>query len=228
MLKFGDGNYVKIGEWEVDDKLSFYAKNGFNFSGSGLFVNNGSISSVIGISAGSGNNRPGNPRIVLHQRWDIPHAYVYYNQNLYFHADGSTYNPLVLEYNGSVGIGFPEGYTSGKTHTGGYKLAVNGSVHAKSIDVDMIGWPDYVFKQDYKLISLNELESFIATNKHLPGIPSQIDIESKGKINLGETQALLLQKIEELTLYLIEIKKENEILKKDIEQLQEKMKKNEK
>ena len=67
MLKFGDGNYVKIGEWEVDDKLSFYAKNGFNFSGSGLFVNNGSISSVIGISAGSGNNRPGNPRIVLHQ-----------------------------------------------------------------------------------------------------------------------------------------------------------------
>ena len=92
----------------------------------------------------------------------------------------------------------------------------------------MIGWPDYVFKQDYKLISLNELESFIATNKHLPGIPSQIDIESKGKINLGETQALLLQKIEELTLYLIEIKKENEILKKDIEQLQEKMKKNEK
>jgi hypothetical protein len=65
------------------------------------------------------------------------------------------------------------------------------------------GWSDYVFNDDYKLRSLSSLESFIKQNKHLPEVPSAKEVEEKG-ISVGDNQALLLKKIEELTLYVIE------------------------
>nr|WP_319571004.1 hypothetical protein [uncultured Draconibacterium sp.] len=99
------------------------------------------------------------------------------------------------------------------------ELAVNGTIHAQEIKVDMTGWSDFVFKNDYDLKSLDETEQFISRNGHLPDIPNEKEVEKDG-INLGEMDAKLLQKIEELTLYLIEqnkriekIEKENEILK---------------
>lgn len=114
---------------------------------------------------------------------------------------------------GSVGIGTA-------TPDASYKLSVNGKIRAKEIKVES-SWADFVFEPDYKLRSLSEVEMFIKLNKHLPEIPSAKEVENNG-IAVGEMNAKLLQKIEELTLYLIEMKKENEelkSLKNEVEQL---------
>ncbi|MCO6461145.1 MAG: hypothetical protein J5I59_07060 [Saprospiraceae bacterium] len=178
--------------------------------------------STICLSDGTGNVM-GKPRLILHQRNDIPHAFIYFNQNLYFISDGEGSNsPLVLQYDGSVGIGFPSSYTSGTNHTNGYKLAVNGSMHSKSLDIDMQNWPDFVFEPNYKLRTLKEVEIFINEYGHLPEIPCSVDVEKEG-INVGEIQSKLLQKIEELTLYIIEIDKKNIILENKIMVLENKL-----
>lgn len=73
-------------------------------------------------------------------------------------------------------------------------------------------WPDYVFKKDYELMPLNQVEEFISTNNHLPGIPSAQQVGTEG-VNLLEMNIKLLQKVEELTLYIINQQKEIENLK---------------
>jgi hypothetical protein len=95
--------------------------------------------------------------------------------------------------NGNVGIG-----TTNPTH----KLAVNGTIKAKEVIVETTGWSDYVFADDYALAPLSEVETHIKTNKHLPGIPSAAQISEQG-ISVGDMQAKLLAKIEELTLHQI-------------------------
>lgn len=116
--------------------------------------------------------------------------------------------------NGSIGIG---------TATPDSKLAVNGKIHAKEVKVDLLGWPDYVFESDYNLPSLQEVENHIAEEGHLPNIPSASEVEKDG-IQLGEMNAKLLQKIEELTLYMIAQNKKTEKLQKEVELLKKKMK----
>ena len=130
--------------------------------------------------------------------------------------------------NGNVGIGIlnPE-----------HKLVVNGNILATSIkatgnivsgeticakEVNIVEnpacqWPDYVFKNDYKLLSFDELEKSISENGSLPGVPNADDVKSNG-IELGRMQAILLQKVEELTLYVIQLNKDNqELLKRNQE-----------
>jgi hypothetical protein len=92
------------------------------------------------------------------------------------------------------------------------KLAVNGTIRSKEVIVENTGWPDYVFDNAYKLKPLDEVEKFIALNKHLPNIPSAKEVEEKG-LSLGDMQKKMMEKIEELTLYIIELKKELEMLK---------------
>ena len=81
-------------------------------------------------------------------------------------------------------------------------------------------WFDHVFDDNYKLMSLSELEQFIKTNKHLPEIPSEKEVKENG-INLGEMQGKLLLKIEELTLYIIEQEKQLKELQKQIDELKQ-------
>ena len=96
----------------------------------------------------------------------------------------------------------------------GYKLAVDGKAICTELLVRLVpNWPDYVFNKNYKLPDLNELEDFIKKNKHLPGIPTAKTLEETG-INVGEMHKLQMEKIEELTLYIIELNKEIEKLKK--------------
>ena len=98
-----------------------------------------------------------------------------------------------------------------------------GKLFAEEIEVKTNVWSDFVFNSDYNLKPLSEVENFIKENNHLPGIPSETDVLNEG-INLAEMDALLLQKIEELTLYMIELKKENDILNKKIDNLTKKNK----
>jgi hypothetical protein len=116
---------------------------------------------------------------------------------------------------GNVGIGTVD--------TKGYKLAVNGNIRAKEIKVETVNWPDYVFAKGYQLPSLEETEQHIKEKGHLPGIPSAEEVKSNG-VDLGEMNAKLLKKIEELTLYLIEMKKENDEQKKEMSYLKSKIK----
>ncbi len=101
------------------------------------------------------------------------------------------------------------------------RLSVDGQIVAKDIIVTLSDWSDFVFEDGYNLQSLEEVEQFIKDNKHLPKIPSAMDVESNG-INVGDMQAKLLQKIEELTLYMIQMKKENDELKNRINKLENK------
>ncbi|WP_338195628.1 hypothetical protein [Flagellimonas marinaquae] len=106
---------------------------------------------------------------------------------------------------GNVGIG--------TSNTQGYMFAVAGSMVAESVKVELEGnWPDFVFEKNYTLLSLKEVEAFINKNGHLPNVPSAEEIKNNG-IDLGEMDATLLQKIEELTLHSIQQQKEIESLK---------------
>mgnify|MGYP000748724498 CR=1 FL=1 len=80
------------------------------------------------------------------------------------------------------------------------------------------GWADFVFEDDYQLRSLEEVESYIAENGHLPDVPSAQHVEENG-VTVGEMEATLLQKVEELTLYMIELKKQNDSLQSEIDDL---------
>lgn len=112
--------------------------------------------------------------------------------------------------NGNVGIG---------TINPDAKLAVKGVIHAEEVRVDLtVQGPDYVFEKNYNLLSLAEIETYIQQNKHLPEIPAAREMEENG-INLSEMNMLLLKKVEELTLYVIELKKENEAQNKLIQQI---------
>jgi len=81
-----------------------------------------------------------------------------------------------------------------------------GKLKAKEIEVTLANWPDFVFGKDYKLPSLSEVEQFVTQNQHLPNVPSAAEVEANG-VNVGEMNAKLLQKVEELTLYIIQIEK---------------------
>lgn len=98
------------------------------------------------------------------------------------------------------------------------QLSSDGILRAREIIVDADpNWPDYVFEKDYSLLSLNETEKFILENGHLPGIPSVQTIQETG-IDLGEMNRLLLEKIEELTLHVIQQQKEIDNLKTLLEE----------
>jgi len=103
---------------------------------------------------------------------------------------------LVVTNAGGVGIG--------TTNPNGYMLAVNGSAIATSFNVKAYAnWPDYVFKSDYHLPTLTDLKNYIDQNHHLPDVPSAEQVAKDG-LNLGDMNRLLMQKTEELTIYLIQ------------------------
>ena len=113
-------------------------------------------------------------------------------------SEDATDELLTVLGTGNVGIG---------TSTPQSKLAVNGEITAKKVKVTPTGWPDYVFRPTYILRPLPELEQFIKDQQHLPEIPAAAEVEKNG-IDLGDNQALLLKKIEELTLYVIDLNKQ--------------------
>ena len=107
--------------------------------------------------------------------------------------------------NGKVGI---------KTDNPQTELDVNGTIRANEIKVES-EWADFVFKKGYNLPTITEVKQHIEEKGTLPGVPSEKEVKANG-VNLAETDVLLLQKIEELTLYIIELKQEIEDLKSQV------------
>jgi len=119
------------------------------------------------------------------------------------------------------------------TNTPDSALTVNGTIHSKEVKVDLLDWPDYVFKKEYDLPTLEEVETHIKEKGYLKNIPSEEEVLKSG-VNLGDMNAKLLQKIEELTLYMIDLNKkvnelqsnnkkfeeENDILKSKIKEIE--------
>jgi hypothetical protein len=106
----------------------------------------------------------------------------------------------------------------------GFALSVDGTIMSEGNTVlNSTSWPDYVFEKDYKLMPLDELEKKIEELNHLPNIPSAEEIQKKG-IDLGPMATKLVEKVEELTLYLIQMKKENNELKTRLEKVEKTIK----
>jgi hypothetical protein len=188
-----------------------------------------------GVLTISGNNSYGGPMLVLGpapsniNAWGIESTpgglnfwrpFGYPNSGNYFlflkHTNGNvgikTDNPTAgLTVNSNVLIGNPATVSL----PAGYKLYVETGILTEKVKVAIkttSNWSDFVFDKDYKMLPLKEVESFINTNKHLPGIPSAKEVVANG-IDLAEMDARLLQKVEELTLYIIKLEKEINNLK---------------
>jgi hypothetical protein len=220
------GSVAKIGPWSQNPQ--YYARFGHsNFDGATNFgfmqVNNGTGDCYIGAGItnvtntllvggyatfGSGNAKIGT--------WSQNANYVRFG-----HAgfDGAT-NFGFMQINNTTGdcyIGAGLTNITNDLHVGGAsyvmgnmgigtaspteKLSVNGTILAKKVRVQT-GWSDYVFDTDYRLLSLQDLAAYINKHKHLPEIPSALEVEENG-LDVGASQALLLKKIEELTLHMI-------------------------
>ena len=159
-------------------------------------INAYSVSATTSISGSSGtfSNKVTAPTIAVNNT-SVP-------TNFKFGVTGKSY------FSDFVGIG-----TTNLTATSGYKLAVDGGILCEEVKVIAnVPSADYVFEKDYNLRTLNEVEAFVNENKHLPDVPSAKEFKENG-YKMGDMDNLLLQKIEELTLYIIEQQKQIDDLK---------------
>lgn len=154
-----------------------------------LLFTNTNVSRYWGIAARAGTGAIGNDAFSI---YNISTGF----ESMVINGNGYVYMP------GQVGIG---------TTNTAYKFAVKGNIRCEEVVVET-GWADYVFAENYKLKPLEEVEKFIKQNKHLPNIPAAKEIEEKG-LKVGDVQKRMMEKIEELTLYVIDLKKEIEELK---------------
>ncbi|MEX6688850.1 hypothetical protein QTN47_15185 [Danxiaibacter flavus] len=137
------------------------------------------------------------------------------NSNLYFATNllnGNNYAQLTLLTNGNFGVG---------TINPQFKLDVCGTIRAKEVLVET-GWCDYVFDKDYILKPLDEVKDFIEENKHLPDVPSATDVAANG-VRVAEMDSIMIKKIEELTLYVIQQNKQIKDQNKQIQELEQKI-----
>ena len=116
-----------------------------------------------------------------------------------------TAEAICISQCGNVGIGI--------VNVGNSKLAVEGRIAAREIKVTTGNFPDYVFEENYKLLSLSDLEQYIEIHKHLPEIPSAKEVSENEGIELGDMQVKVLQKVEEQTLYILSLQHQIDELK---------------
>lgn len=172
-----------------------------------ISANTSSSSASNGVTISAGNGNVAGSTNVNRLRFGGSDA-----NATYFTIQGPGNIDYLTINNGNVGVS--------TTDTKGYKFAVNGSaIFTKAVVKSYSNWPDYVFNEDYSLTKLDSLENFLKIHKHLPDIPSATEVAQNG-IDIGANQGVLLQKIEELTLYIINQNKEIELLKSEMKELQ--------
>ncbi len=227
------GTQTAIEGSTVSNKIAFFTNNTERLRvDDGGYVGIGTTSPSNKLQIGSNptgyaNNdfvvSNGNGSTAIHN--DPDNTYFYTNRAIALRPGGSI--ALWAKENGNIGIG-----TTSPTE----KLSVNGNVLAKKVRVSInaADWPDYVFNTNYKLRSLGDLEAYIKSNNHLPDVPSAKEVATNG-LDLGNMDATLLKKVEELTLYLIqenkekdELKKENKVLKETLAEVLKRLEKLEK
>jgi hypothetical protein len=186
-----------------------------NTANSGVELYNGS-GGTIGVSVSScygcygGQAKPGDGVIRTLGGGDlmlnIPSSWAQ-GRKIIFSADFAKF--MQIEDNGKITIGNPGNMN------GNYKLYVETGIITEKLKIATVNnWADYVFDKKYKLLSLNEVDKFIQINKHLPNVPSAEEVAKEG-IDMAKMDAKLLEKIEELTLYVIQLNKKIEQLEKD-------------
>lgn len=231
---------VEAGDHIINGSHNTYIgsnSGGINYNGnnnvfigdsSGYESENGSNNTYLGYY--SGLNSQGSNNIFLGNKAGMNESG---SDKLYVENSNSS-SPLIwgdfaldqLKFNGKVGIGngfgnFPT--TAGSVNVAAYNLFVKGGILTEEVRVNLqSAWADYVFDENYKLKSLEEVETFIKENGHLENVPSAKQVKEEG-IELGEITKIQQEKIEELTLYLIELNKENKVLQKKLLELEEKI-----
>lgn len=119
----------------------------------------------------------------------------FYIRSVGYQVPNDQGNIIINDIGGFVGIGTPKPKE---------KLSVNGKIRAHEIKVEIANWPDYVFADSYTLRPLKEVKQFIDQHGHLPEVPGAAEVEENG-LAVGEINTLLMKKVEELTLYIIEL-----------------------
>ena len=229
LLKFGDGSYVQIGEWEDDDVLSFKA-NKFNFTNGNLGIGVTHPQYKLDV----------NGKMYLHTvdwrdgmansylQWECHRLVMGVRDGFYAHtiveimpgggSEGPVYSQLSMydALNATNKVEKIRLWTAGNSwiNNDAYfglgtdaplcKLDVRGTIRANEILVNTVSGADFVFDKDYNLRPLSEVNTYIQENRHLPEIPSAADMKENG-VSLDKLVIQLLQKVEELTLYTIQL-----------------------
>ncbi len=199
-------------------------QHALDVDGEGLISLQLSVPKVMGEQNGN-TTRPGHTSLTAGNGNGANGGEIRFMQNT---GSGTFVQNMVVTADGDVGIGIdaPEAtlHVNGtfivKSQTTGnneFEVTETGTVHCRAVEVDMGTIPDYVFSPDYQLLSLEELDAFIRQNHHLPGIPSEQVYKERGSVDVGELQLKSLEKIEELTLYVIELEKKMKAMEKELE-----------
>ncbi|NMC98141.1 MAG: hypothetical protein GYA62_00270, partial [Bacteroidales bacterium] len=203
-------NYIGFNAQRNDNEQWTFSTDGANNGGAAIISDITGNMRFVTYRGQSGNNTfittdaemMNNAPLLITSNQKIGLRTTQLNANADVQIKGSTY------VEDKLGIGI---CLAANNNPKGYRFAVNGTMGAKDvyIEVDETPWPDYVFEHEHRLIPLTELEAFVKQNKHLPDIPSANDIKENG-LSLAEINALLVKKVEELTLYVIELNKKIE------------------
>jgi hypothetical protein len=219
------GNFG-LGTATVGSKIQVNGNAAIGYSASTAAPANGlCVNGNVGIGTSTpdtklsvaGNIRMNDSDILLRTTGDLNHGLGWYGSTKTFGTQAVD-GPVLYGYNsGVLGVTFPQNKEILKWDND--YVRINAKVKAIEYTAQTDVWSDYVFADDYKPMPLAELEKYLSANKHLPEIPSECEVIENG-LNLGEMQNLQMKKIEELTLYIIELNKKNEALQKKVEALE--------
>jgi len=199
-----DSNYNTFMGFQTGANLKTGGNNTFYGKRAGYNKTSGVNNTFLGANAGEGNVT-GNGNVFIGNRAGSLET----SSNRLYIDNSNTATPLLYGNFGTDQLGINTAIIPA-----GYTMAIDGKLMVEEVRVQVSdNWPDYVFDPSYELMSIQELKKYIAENKHLPDVPSAEDLAEEGGIDVGEMNKLLLKKIEELSLYMIQLQEEVELLK---------------